>query len=77
VKHKNKRVRGIMPKTGALRKPNLLAEEVIIPDGRIAAKIRASLRDIRAGKTISMDDARRIVASSAEKRAQSKKRTRA
>jgi hypothetical protein len=67
-----------MPKTSALRKTDLAGEmEVVVPSNRVAAQIRASLRDIRAGKTFSMDEARRIVASAAEKRAQSKKRTRA
>ncbi len=77
MKQKNKRVRGTMPKTGALRKSDLLAGEVIIPDARIAAKIRASLRAIREGKTVSMEDARAIIASSVGKRAPIKKRIRA
>jgi hypothetical protein len=77
VRYKNKRVCGTVPKTGALRKPDLLGEEVVVPDVRVSAKLRASLRAIRQGKTVSMEEARAIIASSVGKRAPSKKRTRA
>lgn len=77
MRHKNKRVRGTMPKTGALRKPELLGEDVMIPDARVAAKIRASLRAIREGKTVSMEDARAMIASTVGKRSLIRKRTRA
>ena len=31
MRYKNKRVCGTVPKTGALRKPDLLGEEVVVP----------------------------------------------
>ena len=77
MNHKNKRIRGTMPKTSALRKAEVgrEKEEVVVPSARVATKIRASLRAIRAGETVGIENVRSMVASSANKRIRRKKST--
>jgi hypothetical protein len=52
-------------------------ESVVVPSSQAASKIAASVREIRAGKTLSMTAARKAVAKAAAARARMKKRVRA
>lgn len=74
-----KPVRGVMPKSQLARKEDVIeatSGSVITPSAQVAHRLVLSSRAVRAGETISTQDARKAVVDAATARARGKKQTR-